>query len=56
MNASIRSANAWPGGDRDAVEAAIVAYARQIVDVEWPAMDLVLAEIDSENGILGINP
>jgi hypothetical protein len=33
-----RSANAWPAGDRDAVESALVAYARQVVDVEWPAM------------------
>jgi hypothetical protein len=33
-----RAANGWPGGDRDEVESALVAYARQVVDVEWPAM------------------
>jgi hypothetical protein len=33
-----RAANGWPAGDRDAVESALVAYARQVVDVEWPAM------------------
>jgi hypothetical protein len=33
-----RTANGWPTGDRANVEAALVAYARQVVDVEWPAM------------------
>jgi hypothetical protein len=33
-----RMANGWPAGDRGNVEAALVAYARQVVDVEWPAM------------------
>jgi hypothetical protein len=33
-----RMANGWPEGDRTIVEAALVAYARQVVDVEWPAM------------------
>src|SRR5918993_1575388 len=33
-----RAANAWPAGDRDEVESALTAYARQVVDVEWPAM------------------
>lgn len=33
-----RMANGWPEGDRANVEAALVAYARQVVDVEWPAM------------------
>jgi hypothetical protein len=33
-----RAANGWPDGDRAAVESALVAYARQVVDVEWPAM------------------
>jgi hypothetical protein len=33
-----RAANGWPAEDRDAVETALVAYARQVVDVEWPAM------------------
>jgi hypothetical protein len=33
-----RAANGWPTGDRDEVESALVAYARQVVDVEWPAM------------------
>ena len=33
-----RAANGWPAGDRDKVETALIAYARQVVDVEWPAM------------------
>ena len=33
-----RAANGWPDSDRDAVEPALIAYARQVVDVEWPAM------------------
>src|ERR671917_490525 len=33
-----RAANGWPAGDRDRVESALIAYARQVVDVEWPAM------------------
>ena len=33
-----RAANGWPAEDRAAVESALVAYARQVVDVEWPAM------------------
>jgi hypothetical protein len=33
-----RMANGWPEDDRAAVEAALIAYARQVVDVEWPAM------------------
>jgi hypothetical protein len=33
-----RAANGWPAGDRDTVETALTAYARQVVDVEWPAM------------------
>ena len=33
-----RAANGWPAGDRAEVESALVAYARQVVDVEWPAM------------------
>jgi hypothetical protein len=33
-----RAANGWPAGDRDEVESALTAYARQVVDVEWPAM------------------
>jgi hypothetical protein len=33
-----RAANGWPAGDRAAVESALVAYARQVVDDEWPAM------------------
>ena len=33
-----RSANGWPAGDRAEVESALVAYAREVVDVEWPAM------------------
>jgi hypothetical protein len=33
-----RAANGWPAGDRDEVESALIAYARQVVDVEWPAM------------------
>jgi hypothetical protein len=33
-----RAANGWPAGDRDKVEAALTGYARQVVDVEWPAM------------------
>src|SRR5688500_946777 len=33
-----RAANGWPAEDRAAVETALVAYARQVVDVEWPAM------------------
>ena len=33
-----RAANGWPAGDRAAVESALVAYARQVVDEEWPAM------------------
>ena len=33
-----RSANGWPAGDRGNVESALIAYARQVVDVEWPAM------------------
>ncbi len=33
-----RMANGWPTDDRETVEAALVAYARQVVDVEWPAM------------------
>src|SRR5688500_20336382 len=33
-----RSANGWPDPDRAAVETALVAYARNVVDVEWPAM------------------
>src|SRR3954452_1680252 len=33
-----RAANGWPEGDRAAVEAALISYARQVVDVEWPAM------------------
>ncbi|HET7092031.1 MAG TPA: hypothetical protein VFI22_01095, partial [Thermomicrobiales bacterium] len=34
-----RMANGWPASDRGPVEAALVAYARQVVDVEWPAMN-----------------
>ena len=33
-----RAANGWPDSDRDVVEPALIAYARQVVDVEWPAM------------------
>jgi hypothetical protein len=33
-----RAANGWPAEDRAGVETALVAYARQVVDVEWPAM------------------
>jgi len=33
-----RAANGWPAGDRDKIETALTAYARQVVDVEWPAM------------------
>jgi hypothetical protein len=33
-----RAANAWPDTDREAVESALIAYARQVVNVEWPAM------------------
>jgi hypothetical protein len=33
-----RAANGWPAGDRAEFETALVAYARQVVDVEWPAM------------------
>src|ERR687894_2872144 len=33
-----RAANGWPAGDRAEVEAALVAYASQVVDGEWPAM------------------
>jgi hypothetical protein len=33
-----RAANGWPAGDREEVESALVTYARQVVDVEWPAM------------------
>jgi hypothetical protein len=33
-----RAANGWPAGDRVEVESALTAYARQVVDVEWPAM------------------
>ena len=33
-----RAANGWPAGNRDAVESALIAYAGQVVDVEWPAM------------------
>jgi hypothetical protein len=33
-----RSANGWPAGDRGEVESALTTYARQVVDVEWPAM------------------
>jgi hypothetical protein len=33
-----RAANGWPAEDRAEVETALVAYARQVVDVEWPAM------------------
>jgi hypothetical protein len=33
-----RMANGWSAGDRANVEAALIAYARQVVEVEWPAM------------------
>jgi hypothetical protein len=33
-----RAANGWPAGDREVVETALIAYARQVVDEEWPAM------------------
>ena len=33
-----RMANGWPAGDQAPVAAALVAYARQVVEVEWPAM------------------
>jgi hypothetical protein len=33
-----RAANGWPAGDRDQVESALIAYARNVVDEEWPAM------------------
>src|SRR5215218_10129379 len=33
-----RAANGWPAGDRDEVESALAAYARQVGDGEWPAM------------------
>jgi hypothetical protein len=33
-----RMANGWPAGDRAAVESVLVAYAKQVVDIEWPAM------------------
>lgn len=33
-----RIANAWPAADRNNVESALLAYARVVVDVEWPAM------------------
>lgn len=33
-----RIANGWPDGDRASVEEVLVTYARQVVDVEWPAM------------------
>jgi hypothetical protein len=33
-----RAANGWPAGDRDEVESALIAYARHVVNDEWPAM------------------
>lgn len=33
-----RAANGWPTGDRDEVESALIAYARHVVNDEWPAM------------------
>jgi hypothetical protein len=33
-----RVANGWPAADRDAVESALIDYARHVVDDEWPAM------------------
>jgi hypothetical protein len=33
-----RMTDAWPGEDRANMGTALVAYARQVVDVEWPAM------------------
>jgi hypothetical protein len=33
-----RAANGWPSPDRENTEATLVDYARQVVDVEWPAM------------------
>jgi len=33
-----RAANGWPTGDRDEVATALIAYARHVVDDEWPAM------------------
>jgi hypothetical protein len=33
-----RLANGWPAGDQARVEESLVVYARQVVDVEWPAM------------------
>jgi hypothetical protein len=33
-----RMANGWPQDDRASVQSSLVTYARQVVDVEWPAM------------------
>src|SRR5918997_7156276 len=33
-----RITSGWPAADRSPVEAALTAYARQVVQVEWPAM------------------
>jgi hypothetical protein len=33
-----RITSGWPAADRAPVEAALIAYARQVVEVEWPAM------------------
>ena len=33
-----RITSGWPAAERAPVEAALVAYARQVVEVEWPAM------------------
>ena len=33
-----RMANGWPEDDRSSVQSSLTTYARQVVDVEWPAM------------------
>jgi hypothetical protein len=35
-----RLAAAWPEPDRGRVEAALLDYARRVVDIEWPAMEI----------------
>jgi hypothetical protein len=48
-----RAANGWPAGDRAEVESALVAYARQVVDVEWPAM--ARGDFGPANDIVTVN-
>jgi hypothetical protein len=48
-----REANGWPAGDRVEVESALVAYARQVVDVEWPAM--ARGDFDPVNDSVTVN-